>query len=135
MSSSSESSSELSIGSVGNTEAEFVATDERPVHITEAAVEAVRNAIKAEGQPGDSLRVSVVGGGCSGYQYNLDFEKESRMGDITLDYGDVSVIIDPISAGYLKGTTIDFLSGLNGTGFKFNNPNAKRTCGCGSSFS
>lgn len=113
----------------------FMASDEQPITLTPSAVEAVRNAIKAEGQPGDSLRVSVVGGGCSGYQYNLDFEKESRMGDLTLQFEDVQIIIDPISAGYLKGTTIDYISGLQGTGFKFNNPNAKRTCGCGSSFS
>jgi iron-sulfur cluster assembly accessory protein len=113
----------------------FMASDEQPITLTPSAVEAVRNAIKAEGQPGDSLRVSVVGGGCSGYQYNLDFEKESRMGDLTLQFEDVQIIIDPISAGYLKGTTIDYISGLQGTGFKFDNPNAKRTCGCGSSFS
>ena len=113
----------------------FVPSDETPINLTPAAVDAVRNAINAEGQPGDSLRVSVVGGGCSGYQYNLDFEKETRMGDITLSFGDVSVIVDPISAGYLRGTVIDYISGLQGTGFKFNNPNAKRTCGCGSSFS
>jgi iron-sulfur cluster assembly accessory protein len=112
-----------------------MASDEQPITLTPSAVEAVRNAIKAEGQPGDSLRVSVVGGGCSGYQYNLDFEKESRMGDLTLQFEDVQIIIDPISAGYLKGTTIDYISGLQGTGFKFDNPNAKRTCGCGSSFS
>jgi iron-sulfur cluster assembly accessory protein len=57
------------------------------------------------------------------------------MGDLTLQFEDVQIIIDPISAGYLKGTTIDYISGLQGTGFKFDNPNAKRTCGCGSSFS
>lgn len=121
--------------SAGDSAAPFIASDEQPIKITNSAIEAIKNAIAAEGQPGDSLRVSVVGGGCSGYQYNLDFEKETRMGDITLSYGDVSVLVDPISAGYLKGTTIDFVSGLNGTGFKFNNPNAKKTCGCGSSFS
>jgi iron-sulfur cluster assembly accessory protein len=113
----------------------FEGTDERPLELTPSAVEAVKNAIKEEGQPGDGLRVSVVGGGCSGYQYNLDFEKEGRMGDITVAFGDVKIFVDPISAGYLKGTVIDFVSGLQGTGFKFNNPNAKRTCGCGSSFS
>ncbi|MCB0318882.1 MAG: iron-sulfur cluster assembly accessory protein [Bdellovibrionales bacterium] len=102
---------------------------------TNAAVEAVRNAITKEGQPGDGLRVSVVGGGCSGYQYNLDFEKEERMGDTKLNLAeDVTIFVDPISLGYLKGTTVDFVSGLNGTGFKFDNPNAKRTCGCGQSF-
>jgi iron-sulfur cluster assembly accessory protein len=56
------------------------------------------------------------------------------MGDIEISFGDVSVLIDPVSAGLLKGTVIDFISGLNGTGFKFENPNANRTCGCGSSF-
>ena len=124
----------------GNTSSEtpnapFVGSDEQPILVTPAAVEAIKNAIAQEGEPGDGLRVSVVGGGCSGYQYNLDFEKEARMDDTTLEFGDVKIFIDSISSGYLKGTTIDFVSGLNGTGFKFNNPNAKRTCGCGSSFS
>jgi iron-sulfur cluster assembly accessory protein len=113
----------------------FDPSDEKPIHLTESAVEAVKNAIQQEGEAGDSLRVSVVGGGCSGYQYNLDFEKEARMDDIQLDFNGVSILIDPVSAGYLKGTVIDYISGLQGTGFKFNNPNAKRTCGCGSSFS
>lgn len=113
----------------------FVGSDDQPVLLTPSAVSAVKNAIKEEGEPGDSLRVSVQGGGCSGYQYNLDFEKESRMGDLVLEFDGVSIFIDPISAGYLKGTVIDYVSGLHGTGFKFNNPNAKRTCGCGSSFS
>lgn len=114
---------------------EFTPSDDKPILLTASAVDAVRNAITQEGEAGDGLRVSVVGGGCSGYQYNLDFEKEPRMGDLTLDFNGVQIFIDPISAGYLKGTVIDFVSGLNGTGFKFNNPNAKRTCGCGSSFS
>ncbi len=113
----------------------FVPTDSKPIELTPPAIEAVKKAIEAEGEAGDALRVSVVGGGCSGYQYNLDFDKESRMGDIVLEYGAVKVFVDPVSAGYLKGTVIDYVSGLNGTGFKFNNPNAKRTCGCGSSFS
>ena len=113
----------------------FVPSDEAPIHLTASAVEAVGAAIKAEGQPGDGLRVSVVGGGCSGYQYNLDFEREARMGDLELKFGDVQIFIDPVSAGYLRGTVVDYVSGLQGTGFKFNNPNAKRTCGCGSSFS
>ena len=116
-------------GSTGNSEQSFVPSEENPILVTDSAVKAIKDAIKAEGEEGDGLRVSVVGGGCSGYQYNLDFDKEERMGD------GVNIYIDPISAGYLKGTVIDFVSGLNGTGFKFSNPNAKRTCGCGSSFS
>ncbi|MCB0336779.1 MAG: iron-sulfur cluster assembly accessory protein [Bdellovibrionales bacterium] len=124
-------------GNEGNEESGqvFIGSDEQPILLTPAAVEAVRKAIEEEGEPGDGLRVSVVGGGCSGYQYNLDFEKEGRIGDLNLDFGGVTIFVDPISAGYLKGTTLDYVSGLQGTGFKFNNPNAKRTCGCGSSFS
>ena len=113
----------------------FVGTEENPIFLTPSAIEAVRNAIAAEGEEGDALRVSVQGGGCSGYQYALDFDKEVRMDDIELKFDGVTVLVDSISAGYLKGTVVDYISGLNGTGFKFNNPNAKRTCGCGSSFS
>jgi iron-sulfur cluster insertion protein len=113
----------------------FVPSDDRPVYFTPAAVDAVRKALKDEGEEGSFLRVSVVGGGCSGYQYGLDFEKESRMGDLSLDFDGVTIVIDPISVGYLKGTVVDFVSGLHGNGFQFKNPNAKRTCGCGSSFS
>ena len=123
----------LSSGDNGGNE--FIPSDEQPILITESAVTAIKKAISEEGQPGDGLRVSVVGGGCSGYQYNLDFDKEERMGDVVLSFGELKVFVDSISAGYLKGATIDYVSGLNGSGFKFNNPNAKRTCGCGSSFS
>lgn len=114
---------------------DFIPTEENPIFVTESAVTAILNAIKEEGEVGDGIRISVVGGGCSGYQYGLDFEKEPRMDDLTITCGELSVFVDPVSAGFLKGTTIDYVSGLNGTGFKFNNPNAKRTCGCGSSFS
>lgn len=122
----------------GNTDGEndkFVATDEQPILLTPPAVEAVKNAIAAEGKPGDGLRISVRGGGCSGYQYEMDFETEERMGDIVMEFGGVNVYLDSVSSGYLKGTVVDYVSGLQGTGFKFNNPTAKRTCGCGSSFS
>ena len=118
-----------------NSGGEFIPTDANPIFLTPSAVEAIAKAVELEGEKGDGLRVSVVGGGCSGYQYNLDFEKEARMGDLTLEFGGVNVFVDPVSAGYLKGTVIDYVSGLQGTGFKFNNPNAVRTCGCGSSFS
>lgn len=113
----------------------FIPSEDKPVFFTPAAVDAVRNALKEEGEDGDFLRVSVVGGGCSGYQYGLDFDKEERMGDLALEFDGVKVVVDPISVGYLKGTVVDYVSGLNGTGFQFKNPNAKRTCGCGSSFS
>lgn len=106
---------------------------EHPVTVTDAALKAIRDAMKAEGED-SALRVSVVGGGCAGYQYSLDFEKEERPDDLKLEFDDVTLCIDPISANLLNGTTIDFVSGLKGTGFKFDNPNANRTCGCGHSF-
>lgn len=115
--------------------ADFTPSDEQPVLLTPAAIEAVAKALKDEGEAGDFLRISVVGGGCSGYQYGLDFDKEERMGDVAIECSGVKVVIDPVSAGYLRGTVVDYVSGLNGTGFQFKNPNAKRTCGCGSSFS
>ena len=117
------------------TETDFTPTDETPILLTPSAVDAVQKALKEEGEEGDFLRISVVGGGCSGYQYGLDFDKEERMGDLALDYNGVKVVVDPMSAGYLRGTVVDYVTGLNGTGFQFKNPNAKRTCGCGSSFS
>ena len=121
-------------GSTGGETHDFTASDETPIFLTPKAVEAVKKAIETDGQGMTALRVSVVGGGCSGYQYNLDFDNEERMGDVVLAYDGVSVYIDSVSAGYLKGTVIDYVSGLQGQGFKFNNPNAKRTCGCGHSF-
>lgn len=124
-----------STGGTPSGEGDWTPSDEQPIRITPPAVDAIKNAISQEGESGDGLRVSVVGGGCSGYQYSLDFEKEPRMDDTVLTFGEVSIFVDSISVGYLRGTTIDYVSGLNGTGFKFNNPNAKRTCGCGSSFS
>jgi iron-sulfur cluster insertion protein len=119
----------------GGDDSGFIPTDDTPVLFTDSAVEAIGKALKEEGEDGDFLRVSVVGGGCSGYQYGLDFDKEERMGDIVMQHGAVKIVIDPISAGYIKGTVVDYVSGLHGTGFQFKNPNAKRTCGCGSSFS
>ena len=117
------------------TETGFTPTDEAPILLTPSAVDAVQKALKEEGEEGDFLRISVVGGGCSGYQYGLDFDKEERMGDLALEYNGTKIVVDPVSAGYLRGTVVDYVTGLNGTGFQFKNPNAKRTCGCGSSFS
>ncbi|MEK7334011.1 MAG: iron-sulfur cluster assembly accessory protein, partial [Candidatus Binatota bacterium] len=73
--------------------------------------------------------------GCSGYSYHMDFEKEEKPGDTVLEMDGVKVYLDASSSKYLQGTVIDYVSGLQGAGFKFNNPNVKSTCGCGTSFS
>jgi len=81
------------------------------------------------------LRVSVVGGGCSGFSYQLTFDERPQPEDQVVEYEGVRVVVDPTSAQYLVGTQVDFVSSLNGGGFKFSNPKATHTCGCGSSFS
>lgn len=109
--------------------------NECPVRMTEKAIEAVRSTLAEEKLEGHGLRIAVQGGGCSGLQYALDFANEERMGDSVWELGGLKIYIDMASSQFLAGTEIDYVSGLNGTGFKFNNPNARRTCGCGSSFS
>ena len=106
-----------------------------PVTLTQKAVDMVNITKEQEGlDPGCALRIAVRGGGCSGFEYALDFEDESRENDLIYTQGELRVFVDPISARYLQGTEIDYVLGMNGTGFKFNNPKAVGTCGCGSSF-
>jgi iron-sulfur cluster assembly accessory protein len=81
------------------------------------------------------LRVAVRPGGCSGMSYEMYFDSERAADDITADFGEVTVVVDPQSAPLLSGATLDFKDGLQGAGFSINNPNAQRTCGCGQSFS
>jgi len=103
--------------------------------LTEKAVKMVKLTREEEKlDPVSGLRVAVRGGGCSGFEYALDFELEPRETDIVLQYDDLAVYVDPISARYLAGTEIDYVLGSTGAGFKFNNPQATGTCGCGSSF-
>jgi iron-sulfur cluster assembly accessory protein len=106
-----------------------------PVLLTAKAVEMVKDAMEREGLAEYGIRVGVMGGGCAGFQYSMDFEKEPREGDVSFEQGGVKLFIDPMSSMYLQGVTIDYVVGLQGAGFKFNNPNARTTCGCGSSFS
>jgi len=105
------------------------------VTLTDRAVEMVREAIEAENLQGHGIRIGVVGGGCSGFQYSMDFESAAKDGDVVLEQSGVKLFVDPMSSMYLQGVTIDYVQGLQGAGFKFSNPNAKNTCGCGSSFS
>ena len=108
----------------------------RPIVLTEKAVEMVKQVRAKEGfSEAHALRVAVVGGGCSGFSYHLDFDDGRQEGDVVIEYDGVRVVVDPTSAQYLEETEIDFVSSLHGGGFKFSNPRAKQTCGCGSSFS
>ena len=81
------------------------------------------------------MRISVVGGGCSGFSYSMAFENSPGILDKTYNFGDLRVFIDQASMLYLDETEVDYVETLEGSGFKFNNPNVKSTCGCGSSFS
>jgi iron-sulfur cluster insertion protein len=105
------------------------------VQITELAAEKVREIRGAEDIEDElSLRLRVVGGGCAGFSYDLYFDEKTPMDKEFTVHG-VHVVVDQMSLMYLLGTTIDYVEGLQGAGFKFNNPNVKATCGCGSSFS
>ena len=108
---------------------------ETELKLTEKAVQQVKALLARENLDGYGLRVAVTSGGCSGFSYGLDFEKETKPGDVVLEIDGLKVYMNESSAKHLKGTTIDYASGLQGTGFKFINPNATSTCGCGTSFS
>lgn len=107
-------------------------THDEIVAFTEKAVEMLREAAKKD--PGRGLRVAVLDGGCSGMRYHMAFDEGPKSDDATLDIGGVPVFVDLESQKYLRGITIDYVTGLHGAGFKFINPNASRTCGCGESF-
>lgn len=107
------------------------------IQMTEKAIKEIKRLIETDPTAKDSnLRVQVAGGGCSGMSYKLGFDKEPPAAtDKVFENEGVKLIVDAKSYLFLSGTTLDFSDGLNGTGFVFSNPNAKRTCGCGSSFS
>ncbi len=105
------------------------------ITLTDTASGKVKELIEAEGAQDLFLRVAVRPGGCSGFSYEMFFDTDIAPDDITAEAGGVRVVIDPASAPYLKGASLDYKDGLQGAGFAINNPNATRTCGCGSSFS
>jgi iron-sulfur cluster assembly accessory protein len=105
------------------------------VKLTPKALEAIRKMHQQEGLgPDQGLRIAVVGGGCSGFQYSLSFDSQ-KDGDLVAAMDGVNVLVDEISLPYIAGTTLDYVEGLHNAGFRFDNPRASRTCGCGSSFS
>ena len=104
------------------------------IEITEPARSAIKSAIDGAGQPVAGLRVMVQGGGCAGMKYGMALELAAQPDDAVVEAGEVTVLIDPESQPHLSGTTIDFVTGLEGSGFVFNNPTASSSCGCGKSF-
>jgi len=105
------------------------------VTLTERAATKVQG-LMAQEPAGEAevLRIAIQGGGCSGFEYALGFDRGAQSGDAELEFHGVTVVVDPFSAPYLKGATIDFLEGLQESGFKIDNPNATSSCGCGHSF-
>ena len=106
-----------------------------PLNFTDSAAAKVRELIAEEKNPALMLRVFIQGGGCSGFQYGFTFDEALQEGDMKIEKGGVTVVVDPMSFQYLAGAEIDFQEGLHGAQFVIKNPNAKTTCGCGSSFS
>lgn len=108
---------------------------EFPISMTAKAAAQVRMIQERESQGEFFLRVSVIGGGCSGLSYKLSFEETPKEKDKVAEFHGIKMLADPKSLLFLKGTVLDFTDGLDGQGFVFQNPNAKQSCGCGSSFS
>jgi iron-sulfur cluster insertion protein len=106
-----------------------------PLLFTDAAAAKVRNLIEEEKNPALMLRVFVSGGGCSGFQYGFTFEESVGEDDTRIEKNGVTLLVDPLSFQYLSGAEIDYKEDLNGAQFVIKNPQAKTTCGCGSSFS
>ncbi len=104
------------------------------IQVTTAAVTKVKELLAAENRQGMGLRVAVQGGGCSGFQYRLTFEDTQSENDHVLEVDGLKVYVDAMSGMYLEGANIDYVDGLEGSGFKIDNPNATATCGCGHSF-
>ncbi len=104
------------------------------IQMTDQAIAAVKTFITSEGRPGSGLRIAVVGGGCSGFQYDLTLVDKAADNDETYTFGDLPIYVDQNSLLYLKGTVVDYVNDLRGSGFVFQNPNATSSCGCGHSF-
>ena len=105
-----------------------------PLSLTDNAIVKVKEIMAQQDPVPAGLRVGVVGGGCSGFSYSMSFENSAGMMDKTFDMEGLKVFVDATSVMYLNGCTVDYIETLEGAGFKFENPNVKSTCGCGSSF-
>jgi iron-sulfur cluster assembly accessory protein len=107
---------------------------EQPVTVTERAASRIKEILAGEPNA-RMLRVSVEGGGCSGFQYKFDLVSDAEPDDLVIEKADATVVVDQISVAYMLGSEIDFVDDLIGASFKINNPNAVASCGCGTSFS
>jgi iron-sulfur cluster insertion protein len=107
---------------------------EQPLRFSPAAASKVRELISEEGNAGLKLRVYIEGGGCSGFQYGFEFDENQAEDDMAVSTDGVVLLVDPLSLQYLMGAEVDYSEGLSGAQFVIRNPNAKTTCGCGSSF-
>jgi iron-sulfur cluster insertion protein len=105
-----------------------------PLSVTASAARRIRRIIEAEGKAGLVLRVSVSGGGCSGFQYKFDLDDQTAPDDIRIDKDGISVVVDGMSLMYVLGAELDFVEDLTGSYFRMSNPNATASCGCGTSF-
>ncbi len=110
-------------------------TKKAPISLTPTAIAKVKEIMGQQTPVPAGLRVGVVGGGCSGFSYSMSFENASGMMDKVFDMDGLKVYVDATSVMYLNGCIVDYIETLEGAGFKFENPNVKSTCGCGSSFS
>ena len=104
------------------------------IQLTDRAVEKVREILDTQEPKPSGLRIAVVGGGCSGFSYSMAFENAPGLLDKTYNFNGLKVFVDQASMLYLDGANVDYIETLEGSGFKFENPNVKSTCGCGSSF-
>ena len=108
-------------------------TTEQILTLTEKAANKVRQMIKKESKENYGLRLGIVAGGCSGYMYSIGLEKEAKADDLVIEDKGIKVFINPESVPFMKGSIVDYREALQNSGFKINNPNVKRTCGCGHS--
>jgi len=112
-----------------------IQTGKHPVSLTETAIVKVKEIMAQQEPVPAGLRIGVVGGGCSGFSYNMSFENQPGMMDKVFSFDGLKVFVDATSVMYLEGCVVDYVETLEAAGFKFENPNVKSTCGCGSSFS
>ncbi len=109
--------------------------ESNPIQLSSSAAHKISQLVLEEMNPDLKFRVYIIGGGCSGFQYGFAFEEDVTDGDMVLEQNGVQMMVDPMSFPYLMGSTVDYLEDLQGSRFLVSNPNAKSTCGCGSSFS